>query len=242
MQDNTQAPESNFSNSRRGFVRNGLLLTASGLAGLSLLHGCKGKEEEGEGQEVSPPEDLMQEHGLLNRILLIYDHCSAMLQSGQTMPTEQLLNAANIIRSFVEDYHEKQEEQYLFPRFEKANKLTDLVATLRRQHSAGRVLTDRIMQLCRHQHMADTDRQTLLAQLTAFNTMYRPHESREDTVLFPAFRKIVSKHEYDSLGEEFEKNEHRLFGEGGFDMMVDKVAGIEKALGIYELAQFTPKL
>ena len=41
------------------------------------------------------------------------------------------------------------------------------------------------------------DKQTLLAQLTAFNTMYRPHESREDTVLFPAFRKIVSKHEYD---------------------------------------------
>jgi hemerythrin-like domain-containing protein len=72
--------------------------------------------------------------------------------------------------------------------------------------------------------------------------MYRPHESREDTVLFPAFRKIVSRHEYDSLGEEFEKNEHKLFGEDGFESMVGKVAGIEKSLGIYELSQFTPQI
>ncbi|WP_051084263.1 hypothetical protein [Segetibacter koreensis] len=69
-----------------------------------------------------------------------------------------------------------------------------------------------------------------------------PHEAREDTVLFPAFRKIVSKNEYDSLGEEFENNEHKLFGEDGFETMVNKVADIEKSLGIYDLAQFTPKI
>ena len=72
--------------------------------------------------------------------------------------------------------------------------------------------------------------------------MYRPHEAREDTVLFPAFRKLVSKHEYDSLGEEFEGNEHKLFGSDGFETIVNKVAEIEKALGIYELSQFTPQL
>jgi hypothetical protein len=71
--------------------------------------------------------------------------------------------------------------------------------------------------------------------------MYNPHEAREDTVLFPAFRQIVSEREYDPLGEDFEKKEHELFGEKGFQGMVDKVAGIEKKLGIYDLAQFTPR-
>lgn len=71
--------------------------------------------------------------------------------------------------------------------------------------------------------------------------MYEPHETREDTVLFPAFKEIVSKNEYDSLGEDFEKKEHQLFGEGGFEKKVEEVAGIEKSLGIYDLAQFTPK-
>jgi len=75
-----------------------------------------------------------------------------------------------------------------------------------------------------------------------FIRMYSPHEAREDTVLFPAFRGIVSKNEYDALGEDFEKKEDQLFGEEGFEKMVEKIGGIEKAMGIYELAQFTPKV
>ena len=71
--------------------------------------------------------------------------------------------------------------------------------------------------------------------------MYAPHEAREDTVLFPAIREVVSKKEYEALGEEFEKREHELFGEKGFEGMVERVADIEKQLGILELSQFTPK-
>ena len=67
-------------------------------------------------------------------------------------------------------------------------------------------------------------------------------KAREDTVLFPAFRGIVSAHEFDSLGEDFEKKEDELFGDDGFFKVVDRVAVIEKKLGIYELAQFTPKV
>jgi hemerythrin-like domain-containing protein len=77
--------------------------------------------------------------------------------------------------------------------------------------------------------------------MRAFVRMYEPHEAREDTVLFPALRTIVSKHEFAALGEDFEKKEHQLFGEDGFERMVDRVAAIEKRFGIYELAQFTPK-
>jgi hemerythrin-like domain-containing protein len=129
----------------------------------------------------------------------------------------------------------------LFPRFEKAGQLTDLVSTLRTQHQAGRNITEQIMQITKSGKLAETDTQKLISLLSDFNYMYRPHESREDTILFPAFRKIVSKHEYDSLGEEFEKNEHKLFGDDGFETMVSKVEAIEKAFGIYDLSLFTPK-
>lgn len=227
---------------RRAFVKKGLRVALSGVAGISLLSGCKDEKEEGEGQEVSPPEDLMQEHGLLNRVLLIYDTCKTHLINKTAFPKESLSNAATIIRTFVEDYHEKQEENYLFPRFQKANQLTDLVNVLLQQHQAGRKLTDQIMQLTKLPATNETENQKLIQLLASFNTMYRPHEAREDTVLFPAFRKIVSRHEYDSLGEEFEKNEHKLFGEDGFETMVAKVANIEKSLGIYDLSQFTPQL
>ena len=86
-----------------------------------------------------------------------------------------------------------------------------------------------------------TDSEKLADALREFLRMYRPHEAREDTVLFPAFRSIVSAHEYDALGDDFEKKEDELFGDEGFFKVVDQVAELEKKLGIYELTQFTPK-
>jgi hemerythrin-like domain-containing protein len=226
---------------RRNFIEKGIkTVLVSGIAGTTFFAGCK--EKEGEDKEVSPPEDLMQEHGLLKRVLLIYDACRMHLINKESFPVDAITKGANIIRTFVEDYHEKQEENYLFPRFKKANQLTDLVDVLYQQHQAGRRVTDEIMQLSTRSNRSDRDDEKLIQLLLAFNTMYNPHEAREDTVLFPAFRKIVSQHEYDSLGEEFENNEHKIFGKDGFEMMVNKVADIEKSLGIYDLAQFTPKL
>jgi hypothetical protein len=71
--------------------------------------------------------------------------------------------------------------------------------------------------------------------------MYQPHAAREDTVLFPAFHELVPAGEYDKLGDAFEDKENELFGHEGFEKMVERVASIEKRLGIYDLAQFTPR-
>ena len=88
---------------------------------------------------------------------------------------------------------------------------------------------------------SNDDKQKLAAALHQFVRMYAPHEAREDTVLFPALHQVVSRHEYDALGEDFEKREHQLFGKEGFEGMVPRVADIEKQLGIYDLSQFTPR-
>jgi hemerythrin-like domain-containing protein len=184
----------------------------------------------------------MREHGILKRVLLIYGEALHRHYAKQDLPPDALADAAGIIRSFVEDYHEKLEEDFLFPRFEKANQLVDLVKVLRTQHQAGRRVTDITLRFANLQSLKnDSERAQLINSLQQFIRMYNPHEAREDTVLFPAFRKIVSPHEFDSLGEDFEKKEDELFGEDGFETVVDRVAGIEKRLGIYDLAQFTPK-
>jgi hemerythrin-like domain-containing protein len=199
------------------------------------------KEKQEEEEDVAPPEDLMREHGVLKRILLVYDEAIRRIDAKQDLPPDTLRNSAQIIRSFIEDYHEKLEEDFLFPRFEKAHRLTDLTAVLRAQHQAGRRLTDQVTQLATAASLKDAQSATRLRDaLRQFNRMYAPHEAREDTVLFPEIRKVVSKHEFGALGEDFEKKEHQLFGEDGFEKMVDRVASIEKALGIYDLAQFTP--
>ncbi|HET6206016.1 MAG TPA: hemerythrin domain-containing protein, partial [Terracidiphilus sp.] len=155
-------------------------------------------------------------------------------------PADTVTAGATIVRKFVEDYHEKLEEDHLFPRFRKAGKLVELVDVLYAQHQAGRRVTARILATAASLKTAD-DRNRLARDLEAFNRMYAPHEAREDTVLFPALHKIVSPHEYDAMGEQFEKIERTTFGGDGFDIYLDKVEALEKRLGIYDLAQFTPE-
>ena len=79
----------------------------------------------------------------------------------------------------------------------------------------------------------------LARSIAQFIRMYRPHEAREDTVLFPAIRGLMTAKEFDEMGDRFEDKEHQLFGEHGFENIVAQVAEFEKTLGIYDLSQFT---
>jgi hemerythrin-like domain-containing protein len=198
-------------------------------------------KECGNEEEVSPPEDLMREHGVLNRILLIYEEGIRRLDAQQPLAIDVLASGADLIHRFIEQYHEKLEEDHVFPLFEKANKLVDLVTTLRHQHRAGRGLTDTVLRLAHPRRVQNAgDRHKLVETLRLFIRMYRPHEAREDTVLFPAFRSVVTPVEFAALGEQFEDKEHELFGPEGFEGIVAQVAKLEQALGIADLSQFTP--
>jgi hemerythrin-like domain-containing protein len=220
---------------------------AFGPAGLLVAGRAYGAEPAGKSDkpddEVGATEDLMREHGVLNRILLIYEEGLRRLRSKEDVSPEVFHRTATLVRKFVEDYHERLEENFIFPEFERQKKLPDLVKTLRKQHEAGRAVTDVVLANAAGDRFGKDDaRRELVLAVEAFIRMYRPHEAREDTVLFPAFRKIVPAKKLAELGDQFEKEEDKLFGDEGFEKTVDQVAGIEKQLGVYELDQFTPKL
>jgi hemerythrin-like domain-containing protein len=229
----------------RGLLTGAVAWTAqAGLSPKAAAAAGKDKKDKKKGageEDVAPPEDLMREHGALNRIMLIYEECGRRIDTHRPLPIETLASAADIIRRFIEQYHEKLEEDHLFPRFEKANKLVDLVATLRKQHQAGRGLTETILKLGNAASIqTDANRRLLVEAMRLFVRMYRPHEAREDTVLFPAIRSVVKPKEFEALGEQFEDKEHELFGKEGFEGVVVQIGKLEETLGIHQLDQFTP--
>jgi hemerythrin-like domain-containing protein len=222
-----------------GAVGAGALLAACASAAAAPGKAPGQKEAE---EEVSPVEDLMREHGVLRRVLLVYEDVAGRAERQEPFPLEVLTSAAGIVRRFVEDYHEKLEEDFVFPRFERANKMVDLVTVLRQQHQAGRRVTDAIQGLSTPAAAQSTEgRPKLVTALRAFIRMYRPHSAREDTVLFPELRALVGAKEYDALGDKFEDKERALFGPKGFEGVVAEVAQLEKTLGIHDLASFTPQ-
>jgi hemerythrin-like domain-containing protein len=185
----------------------------------------------------------MREHGVLNRVLLVYEEGLRRLAAKEEVPPDVFHQTATLVRKFVEEYHEQLEEKFIFPEFEKHKKMVDLVTVLRSQHKAGRAVTEVILRQAEPARFRKAEgREELTAAVRSFIRMYRPHEAREDTVLFPALGKLVSAKKLKELGEQFEKEEDRLFGDEGFEKVVDQVAGIEKKLGIYDLGQFTPRV
>ena len=234
-----KSQESDPTSERRTFLRmaaaaGGVALVGCATTGAARAgHAVPAGQGDGEA-EVTPGEDLMQEHGALERILLIYDEAAHRIEAAQAFDLAVLTSAAGIVRRFVEDYHEKLEEQFVFPRLQAAHRETALVSTLLQQHQRGRQLTDDIVR------RAGAGASAELAQtLRSFVRMYRPHAAREDTVLFPAFRDVVGRSAYRELGEQFEDKEHELFGEHGFEHNVAEIAGLETTLGIGDLSRFT---
>ena len=190
-----------------------------------------------EETSVSAIEDLMREHGVLDRILLIYEELLKRLEADESFPAEALKGSTDIIRNFIQGYHERLEEKYVFVKFRYAQALEEMIATLQRQHEAGRLLVKDIV-FCEGLRNPD-EKKKLAASMRAFIRMYRPHMAREDTVVFPIFHALTYVSEYDMLGDIFEQEEVRHLGSGGFDKIVSRVEGIEKMLGIYDLSQFT---
>ena len=70
--------------------------------------------------------------------------------------------------------------------------------------------------------------------------MYQSHAAREDTIIFPAWKKNFTNKQLDELSDQFEDIEHRVFGKDGFDDAEKTISGIEGSLGLADLAQFTP--
>jgi hemerythrin-like domain-containing protein len=220
----------------------GLVLVGSGL----VLGGCakkQGGEAEGSGElEVTANEDLMREHGILRRILIIYrETAPKILANPATVDAHALADATRLFQAFGERYHEQLlEEQHIFPQVRKTGgEAASLVDTLLAQHARGREITAYVVDRTKSGKIGTADADALAKTLTAFSRMYEPHTAREDTVVFPAFKKALGAKAYDEIGDQFEDIERREFGGDGFDMALDKVAQAEQALGVSNLASFT---
>jgi hemerythrin-like domain-containing protein len=215
------------------------LLGAVATAGLVLGACAKGEEP---GEEVSAPEDLMREHGVLRRVLVVYREAAPLIVSGpERVDAGALAQAATLFRRFGEDYHERTlEEQRVFPDVQKAGgPATPAVAGLLAQHQRGREITAYVERVCAGGRIGAADAAPLAQALSAMARMYEAHTAWEDTVVFPAWKKTMSGKALDEVSEQFEDIEHKTFGGDGFDWALGQVAEVERRLGLGDLGRYT---
>lgn len=199
------------------------------------------KEEAGEEPEVTATEDLMREHGVLRRALLVYQETAMMLRGGASVSPEPLQKTAKLFRAFGEEYHEKRlEEVYIFPAVKKAGGAAGGYAdVLIAQHQRGREITDFIISVTARPEIAKADVKAFADSLEALVRMYEHHAAIEDTIVFPAWKETLSSKDLDAMNDRFEDIEQEQFGEDGFENALKQMADIEQSLGLSDLTQFT---
>ena len=193
-------------------------------------------------EKVEAAEDLMREHGVLRRALLVYAEVASRLSRGQgEVPVDALGRVATLFRTFGEDYHERSlEEKHVFPVLVKAGgKNATLANTLKQQHDRGREITDYVSAVTRGGRLATANGAPLARALATFVRMYEHHAAIEDTVIFPAWKAAIPEPQYRELSEQFEELEQRMFGKDGFDDAVERISAIEQVFGLEDLSKLT---
>ena len=238
----------NSRNTRRDFLRTSAIV-GTGLVLNSCSRANQGKEqmevskeaENEKGGEVTATEDLMREHGVLRRALLVYTAAATKLHSNpSSIPPDALQKTAKLFRAFGEEYHEKKlEEAYIFPAVKQAGGeaaiYPDILVT---QHNRGREITDYIINVTQNAKLGG-NAEDLAKALDAFVLMYRNHAAREDTIIFPAWKQTLTDKQLDEMNDKFEDIEHEQFGEDGFEDAVKQISAIESSLGLADITQFT---
>jgi hemerythrin-like domain-containing protein len=192
--------------------------------------------------EVTAAEDLMREHGILRRALLVYQESALRLrQDAASVPPDALEKTANLFRVFGEDYHERKlEEVFIFPIVKKSpGAAASYVDVLLVQHARGREITDYVLSITKADQIAANSIEPLAKALESFVKMYEHHAAIEDTVIFPAWKSATGEAELDELAARFEEIENEQFGGDGFDAALRRIDEIESSLGLTNLEMFT---
>jgi len=237
---------------RRKLLFDSIALGLAGSASLPLLAEpfppqakAKAKEKGAEGKEpeVTATEDLMREHGVLRRALLVFlEVVPKLRQNAASVDAAALQQTAKLFRTFGEDYHERMlEEQHIFPLIRKQGpELKRYADILVEQHNRGREVTDYVLAVTNGPLISVAHVEPLANVLETFVLMYQNHAAREDTIVFPAWKKNFTDKQLDEISDQFEDIEHKMFGKDGFEDAEKKISKIEGELGFADLAQFTP--
>lgn len=223
-------------------IGTGLVLNACSHTNKALAVVAPEQSEEAVSEQVTAVEDLMREHGVLRRALFVYSEAAAKLRSNpSTVAPVALAKTARLFRDFGEDYHEKKlEEKFIFPPLKwQGGRVAGLTDVLISQHSRGREITDYIIAVTKAGKLDPGNIEPLVRAMESMVRMYRPHASREDTIIFPAWKEALTAQQLNQMGDKFEDVEQKQFGKDGFENAVRQITDIENELGLAELSQFT---
>ncbi len=158
----------------------------------------------------SPTETLEAEHRLIQKVVAAMARIADAVEQGRVVEVPVLRELVRFLKIFGDECHHAKEETALFPMLElKGVPLAGCpVAVLHNDHLKGRVLVGELSDAIEAYAAENrSGRRSLIPALRALVAFYPDHIWKEDYLLFPLARKVLSSMDERILTQHFEQLE-----------------------------------
>ena len=159
-------------------------------------------------------DSLEQEHRTIERIVRGMGVLADELAESRDIDDEILRDLCQFLRVYGHQCHHGKEESYLFPMLESHGAPEEgcPLGALRHEHERSRVLTQELVQAsaqyAANRHAGCSPLSAVLRNLAQF---YPAHIWKEEYLLFPTARKVLSEEDDQRLLKEFRSVESDIF-------------------------------
>lgn len=148
---------------------------------------------------LDPIQELMDEHRIIEKVLT-----ALTAAADQELPLEFYERAVDFIANFADKCHHSKEEERLFPVLEEKGipREAGPIGCMCEEHEIGRGHVQSMRELLKAGDLAGLRRESL-----NYVGLLSSHIQKEDNVLFPMGRNVLSKVELEQLRAKFDEVE-----------------------------------
>ena len=161
-------------------------------------------------------EIMMEEHRAIERVLSSLERATLRLGRGDEVYLRFFSGCSAFFRGFVDGYHQKKEEQFLFPALVNNGlpKESGPIAVMLAEHAQGRYLAQLLGSATIQLQTGDLRRrEQVINSAAGYIKLFRQHIYKEEKILSPLAEKVIPLEQKERINLSFESMQYEEMGE-----------------------------
>jgi len=185
-------------------------------------------------QEDDPIALLMEEHRVIERGIRLLQKVAERIDAGRDVEASVLAELVDFVRNFADRCHHGKEEKILFQTFAEKGIPVEggPIGVMLIEHEEGRRMARVMAEAASSIKDGDLSKSKVFSEnAKSYAQLLTQHIYKEDNILYPMGRRLLSEEEKEELIRRFEVVERKEIGEGVHEKYINLIKDLERRLG-----------
>jgi len=177
---------------------------------------------------------LMEEHRVIERAIRLLQKVVERIDAGRDVEASVLADLVDFIRNFADRCHHAKEEKILFQTFAEKGIPVEggPIGVMLFEHEEGRRAARAMAEAASKIKDGDLSKSKDFSENAKnYAQLLTQHIYKEDNILYPMGRRLLSEEEKEELIRRFEVVERKEIGEGVHEKYINLLKDLERRLG-----------